>query len=295
MSNWNLCFCCCYHGRWNQTGPHLLWDQHQHPIATQGTRHLAQGTRHKAQGTWPKTHIFNHWHFLNQTSSRSSYQFDQEDIYSISLCWTTLAWKYFDSGWYQLQHLTLDDWPKDRRLNWFGSKIKIGKKLLRRVDRGPASYQRRQWEDRRRKESERLFNENWTQQHFLVCQIPDLWWQSFEEELNWNSVENPPFSQLAWLLARTNSTTIYISVFAVPKLKIPKYQSWKAVSLHDFRAGGQGVPCQVISCGQDWWCHPSYTARVCNTISTTVIAVPQDHYHFKENHYSTHNRISSAG
>ena len=30
----------------------------------------------------------NHWQFLNQSSSRSSYQFDQEDIYSISLCWT---------------------------------------------------------------------------------------------------------------------------------------------------------------------------------------------------------------
>ena len=28
------------------------------------------------------------------------------------------------------------------------------------------------------------------------------------------------------------------------------------------------MPCQVISCGQDWWCHPSNTARVCNTIST---------------------------
>ena len=41
----------------------------------------------------PKTHIFNHWHFLNQTSSRSSYQFDQEDIYSISLCWTIISGK----------------------------------------------------------------------------------------------------------------------------------------------------------------------------------------------------------
>ena len=25
LSNWNLCFCCCHHGRWTQTGPHLLW------------------------------------------------------------------------------------------------------------------------------------------------------------------------------------------------------------------------------------------------------------------------------
>ena len=61
------------------------------PASNRHTRHKALGTRHKAQGTWPKTHIFNHWHFLNQTSSRSSYQFDQEDIYSISLCWTGIA------------------------------------------------------------------------------------------------------------------------------------------------------------------------------------------------------------
>ena len=60
LSNWNLCFCCCHHGRWTQTGPHLLWDQHQHPIAED-------------------THL-QPLAFLNQTSSRSSYQFDQEDI-----------------------------------------------------------------------------------------------------------------------------------------------------------------------------------------------------------------------
>ena len=33
----------------------------------------------------------DHWQYLNQSSSRSSYQFDQEDIHSISLCWTLMT------------------------------------------------------------------------------------------------------------------------------------------------------------------------------------------------------------
>ena len=120
-------------------------------------------------------------------------------------------------------------------------------------------------------------------------QIPNLGWDDDSSLSKESSTENLPFCHLAWLLARINSSTIYISVFAVPKLKIPKYQSWKYQSIKVERqsacmtSGQEGKGCHVRLSRVDKTggaILPTLPGFVIPSLLCTVIAVPQDHCHF---------------